>query len=433
MSNWSCGRSLTQSQRERKRERDRVTKRRKKEAVDFSAKMLHAELAHLRSSLKSVMGAMGCTDPSTVVACDNARIHETMSPSQQSLNPWTGQDVGEPLRDDLLAPSDTSSWLIADTVLPAQPLPEQGSLFGKTSCAVAPSLHLPAHPSPDRVRLTPGEHIKYEFGNETSTFLLGRFNTAFEGIYNIDRGLVCLDDRLNQNALIRGVLRGWDSLQPLARRCPLWDVLRNIDEGLFLLSEVTTRLSMLRAVHFMLLVRIVEDRKPKTSTLTLLQFFIGLWTCNDLPPWYRPRPGLRERFTFADPQLLNNKFWKLFALSFRLHWPYELGDIFRLDETGLYQFSGLYEKTFRDINTWTMDCEFFQAFPETYDDIMPYGGIPPSIDTILKDHKFRAMLQSTLQRLHYEEHAKKDGGHLPRYLPPAEFNSTASAQITQDV
>lgn len=104
--------------------------------------------------------------------------------------------------------------------------------------------------------MTLKDHLNYDFANEASTALFERFNTVFEGIYNIDRGLVCLDEKLNQDTLIRGVLRGWDNLQPQNRPCPLWDVLRSIDEGLFILSETTTRLSMLRAVHFMLLVRI---------------------------------------------------------------------------------------------------------------------------------------------------------------------------------
>lgn len=94
-------------------------------------------------------------------------------------------------------------------------------------------------------------------------------------------------------------------------------------------------------------------------------------------------------------------------MSFRLRWSYEQGDVFRLEETGLYQFSGLYEKTFRDINLWTMDFEFFEAFPELYDDIIPYEGIPPSINTILEDQKFRAGLQGILQGMAHEPHRKK--------------------------
>jgi hypothetical protein len=39
---------------------------------------------------------------------------------------------------------------------------------------------------------------------------------------------------------------------------------------------------------------------------------------------------------------------------------------------GLYQFSGLFEKTVRDIRSWTMSSEFFDVFPDMYDDIMPF-------------------------------------------------------------
>jgi len=89
---------------------------------------------------------------------------------------------------------------------------------------------------------------------------------------------------------------------------------------------------------------------------------------------YSPRPGLRERFTLSPPQVhLSNKFWKYFALSFRFFWPYDERDAYYLDDTtGFYQFSGLYERHVRDIKTWMMTMDFFEAFPEMYDDIMPF-------------------------------------------------------------
>lgn len=39
--------------------------------------------------------------------------------------------------------------------------------------------------------------------------------------------------------------------------------------------------------------------------------------------------------------------------------------------TGFFRLSGLYENYVREIRLWTMDHEFFAAFPETYDDITP--------------------------------------------------------------
>jgi hypothetical protein len=142
------------------------------------------------------------------------------------------------------------------------------------------------------------------------------------------------------------------------------------------------------------------------------------------------RPGLRERFSFADQRLMNNKFWKLFALEFHLCWPYELNDVFGRDDNGLYYFSGLYEKTFRNINAWTMDFAFFEAFPDLYDDIMPYAGIPRSIDTILENRKFRAKLQHMLQTIAQEEDSQRARVQLHRSLTPDGSAATrASTQI----
>lgn len=250
--------------------------------------MLRAELESLRHSLNSVMNDIGRPNPSIAVASDNASTHEILPPSHTSRRPWISRDSHEPQRKAAPSSPIPLSHSATGEVLVTQQL-HGISVLGKAACKMTPSDYQPPSPSMVPVCMTLKDHLNYDFANEASTTLFERFNTVFEGIYNIDCGLVCLDEKLNQDTLIRGVLRGWDNLQPQNRPCPLWGVLRSIDEGLFILSETTTRLSMLRAVHFMLLVRMYHINDLQSQYLRLLQFFIGAWTCNELPPWYRPR------------------------------------------------------------------------------------------------------------------------------------------------
>lgn len=67
---------------------------------------------------------------------------------------------------------------------------------------------------------------------------------------------ICMDDAKNQEALINGVLNGWDSLAQMNYWpfCPLWQILRKIDECVFTGTAIIERLVMLRTVHSMLLV-----------------------------------------------------------------------------------------------------------------------------------------------------------------------------------
>ncbi|OJJ88301.1 DUF3425 domain-containing protein, partial [Aspergillus glaucus CBS 516.65] len=180
---------------------------------------------------------------------------------------------------------------------------------------------------------------------------------------------ICTNERLNHDAIIRGVLGGWHTLRGMTYSCPLWKPLSQIDECIFMHSGVLTRLSMLTMIHTMLVAVIRNDS----------------FAC--LPAWYRPRPtqmnfrhqltadyfawpGFRERLVVSDCEILTNRFFKGFASCFRLIWPYPISDIYEYDATsGLYLFSNTFQMHIRDIGMWTMCKEFFQNFPQLQDDM----------------------------------------------------------------
>ena len=82
--------------------------------------------------------------------------------------------------------------------------------------------------------------------------LLQFTNDVFTQAREFDIHTICLNDQLNQDAVIRGVLEGWHVTQSRAYFCPLWSILEQTDERIFIKSGILTRFSMLRMIHLML-------------------------------------------------------------------------------------------------------------------------------------------------------------------------------------
>ncbi|KAE9367998.1 hypothetical protein N431DRAFT_514683 [Stipitochalara longipes BDJ] len=180
---------------------------------------------------------------------------------------------------------------------------------------------------------------------------------------------VCLEDHINQDVLIRGIIEGWEVVKSRVKVCPLWEILRSIDHLLFWMASPITRLVMLRMIHEMLLFKVSGKR------------------LDELPSWYRPRPtqtifphdelidffawpGIRERLVVSKQDLLTNDFWDCFRRNFRFQWPLSFREIYQLNPyTSRYAFSALFQGRLRDISMWQMEQQFFAAFPEFLDDI----------------------------------------------------------------
>ena len=94
----------------------------------------------------------------------------------------------------------------------------------------------------------------------------------------------------------------------------------------------------------------------------------------------RERAVLNQQFTRSD------KFWNEVIHLFQFCWPYGADEAFSLDQkSGLYHFSGLYERQVREIRMWKMHPSFFVSYPDTYDDIegpdyFPLRILPPDAE-----------------------------------------------------
>lgn len=200
--------------------------------------------------------------------------------------------------------------------------------------------------------------------------MLGWSNRLLGAVHGLEKTLVSLDDSANQDALIRAVLYGWETLQTTSSRfyCPLWTILGQIDTTFFVHCTILTRFCMLRMIHLLLLC------------------FVDLDNVYRLPAWYRPRPtqvlvgqditadyfawpGFRERLAVTSSYLLTDTFFALFASGFYFAWNGTVSDIYAISpSTGLYHFSPIFKASLHDIRHWTMSDEFFLAFPEIRDD-----------------------------------------------------------------
>ncbi|KAH8647905.1 hypothetical protein BX600DRAFT_503241 [Xylariales sp. PMI_506] len=87
--------------------------------------------------------------------------------------------------------------------------------------------------------------------------------------------------------------------------------------------------------------------------------------------------GVRERFVFSQHQYCSNRFWQLFSTNLRIIWPYEFQDCYTVDSmTGKCQISPKFITHIRNLNSWTMSVDFFNHFPDLYNDIPSYQEVP---------------------------------------------------------
>lgn len=92
------------------------------------------------------------------------------------------------------------------------------------------------------------------------------------------------------------------------------------------------------------------------------------------------RPGVRERFVFHPHRYCSNKFWLIFANSFRILWPYEFRDCYtRSTHTGRYTISPTFQSRISDIRAFTMCEDLFQVWPELRADIPAFESIGRSL------------------------------------------------------
>lgn len=86
----------------------------------------------------------------------------------------------------------------------------------------------------------------------------------------------------------------------------------------------------------------------------------------------RTRPGLRERLTISEDNILTNRFWYSFAHNFRFIWPHSPLQAVEVNpSTSCYQLSTDFQTCMQDIGRYRMKSQFFTQFPQLHEDIGP--------------------------------------------------------------
>ncbi|KAF1984847.1 hypothetical protein K402DRAFT_119695 [Aulographum hederae CBS 113979] len=197
-------------------------------------------------------------------------------------------------------------------------------------------------------------------------------NETLHESYTLHPDIIRLEEALAEDIPVRAVELGWPAVEARmnGKLPPLWRKLRRNDEKLFASCGKKERLAILRMMHMMMLYH--ADPTPERRAM--------------IPAWYLPRPsqsmahsyavnffawpGIRERFVFAEHRYCSNTFWRLFAGSLQVLWPYEFRDCYTLNtETGRFKTSPTFEQRIGDLNAWTMTGDIFQRWPEFYADI----------------------------------------------------------------
>ena len=242
---WAGGRVLTNSQRDRKRaiDRQRVSKRRQQTSeritnLESKLEQVTAELEALKKAKQPTV-SVSMADLAARSKCAQRLANDLVGDSWSGhVSTVFGMDVADNMSPscfgDNLALSASSS----------------GATFSSDSPAIEFQNTVPQIPQ------SLEDDVPTMYDQSQATECQRIFSRAIYKVRNHTVSEVCIDDVANQNALIRGILLGWDDVESHALFfCPLWRTIRNLDMRLFQLSDVMTRLCALRMIHKLLLVR----------------------------------------------------------------------------------------------------------------------------------------------------------------------------------
>ncbi|KPI37531.1 uncharacterized protein AB675_4024 [Cyphellophora attinorum] len=414
---WASGRVLSKAQRDRKREVDRISKAKRRrdntESRD-TVEHLKKQVEELTLKVKTLEHEEWQRLERTEI--NTRQLQHDFAPHAYHFHQHSVHSTSA----SFVAAAPASSGFFHSTLDNLQTLP---SFTPESTDYVQAAAHessaIDASPTIQPPPLLPGEVAATSplaAGSTSVPLVKDMFNMlvheARSAVNSSTRHLVVTDTVLTQDALIRGVLHGWPSVLDFSSDnnsnspssllcCPILRTVSKLDGVIFSFSSVSTRLISLRAIHLMFLY--------VTSCIPI----------SELPPWYRPRPtqrrwehdpvidllpwpGLRERAIIETDLIKQNHLWRSIVSLFSFNWPYaqelavvQLGPDASSPTTAVaahsqsqaitttgglnsrYIFSDAYNAQMWDIRMWNISLEFFESFPQLYDDIVPKAYVAP--------------------------------------------------------
>lgn len=283
---WASGRQLTGAQRDRKRAVDRLRSNTRRMQTASYIAGLESKVQQLTTELESLRRKsqiLNQSDPAIypshgwegVQDCTTDSSFELSASSMTVDIPQASVPLPLSVLDSQVYPDDVS-WTRSVTALDVNAaVPEGPCTTGRGTWHSCDQNHVfhdrssgrdAGYPLDSYVLPAPNDFTAFDSTpNSTSSDALNRgeaadcqsiFSHMLRKARSLSRSDVCSDARLNQDALIRGVLFGWNDVRNMSMFfCPLWEILRYLDRRLFRLSGTMTRLCTLRMIHSLLLVR----------------------------------------------------------------------------------------------------------------------------------------------------------------------------------
>ena len=183
-------------------------------------------------------------------------------------------------------------------------------------------------------------------------------------------------ERLDDHIACSAVFQGWADLKQSVRLDPQWQVLERWDsEVVRLLSRYDSQLSVVDRLSQLHLLRRVSkwlaapDRSSEEVQRSIPGFFQPIPSQHSLDAFdivhYTPWPGVREVMIRDPLRFQTDRFWTFYLRSWHLLWPFDpVAICCNAKVTDMLSSSEQFNQRFFDINCWTLDKAFLDAYPE---------------------------------------------------------------------
>ncbi|OJD24843.1 hypothetical protein ACJ73_03791 [Blastomyces percursus] len=276
-----------------------------------------------------------------------------------------GEDNGEP-------PIELGSDVLSDNLSSPPPFPQASGCVNLTSTDLT-VLDMPFDtPRSDDAsggweRNVDMALVDYHYSPRSIWTLLGQFTDSALRSQAAVTSLTTITPDLARDTdiLIRAVLHGWDVAAGDYWLDMTWQTLRQTDQQL--LSDYHERPAERLAILYVMRLQL-HTLTPRNRPS---QKFINH------PPHaaYYVWPGFREHLLVWPDRYSSNNLLDHLRSNFRFLWPYEPQGLYVWDRfSGTYSFSSDFSQRIEDIRCWTVQPDFFTLYPELQSEIPVFNG-----------------------------------------------------------
>lgn len=268
---WSSGRVMTAAQRERKRRVDRLKQKERRLQTSQLVDDLKAQVESLTNKLAKLESGTAAISSTSVDATSLAEVPLATRSLNTAFQPdLTVMGDGVDITPYPVLPTNNDRTLLFPSVCPPMSSTCLENLLNNTSQVGCLGSEMSIHPEyqyiassfqPVALDSPSFPHQQQQLSEQRNSMVEHSVCPMQNTVNNLMRRgcmtakqYICTSEQLNQDALIRGIVQGWSSVDSLPYHCPLWTIIKQMDESFFSNSSVITRFCTLRMSHYVLLV-----------------------------------------------------------------------------------------------------------------------------------------------------------------------------------